>query len=770
MEEVLVLTSSGNKKRYLEEHSFELHPRKVMTFLEVKKKKYYDTDERAIYTLMKEEGISYSIAKLYLQNMVGLRDIPEEKVQYLHRLERNLDEKGLLLKSPLFSSFLKRQKIMIYGKESLSKEESSLLEGLNYEFLESPSYLDPKPLYIAETLEEEVYFVAQEIVRYLKEGVSPSKIKLINLNDEYRMAMEKIFSWYHIPTNIGIKRSIYGTKMVQELLQIPLEEMESYLDSLAETDLKEKVKSVLSNYLSLPKDDITLSMIREELKKTFLPSKEEGVEEGDIDTLYPQDTILLVVGFNQGSLPIIHKEEDYFKDATKEALGLTTSVLKNQEEKEKLTYFLNHHQNVILSYKKKTTTDTFYPSSYLEEIKVEERPITRTYQDSHFANRFLLGKLLDSYYQYNIHSDQLDPLYAKYSDIPYGEYDHQYKPIDPSQVKEALQNKLLLSYSSLDTYYRCSFRYYVEKVLKLNKWEDTFLQNLGTLYHYVLSKAFEDGFDFEKEWNTSLAENHMGKTKKEAFFLRKLKEELKFIIDEMKRQYQFMHLKDAFYEEKIYTHPTGEENVTFMGIIDKLLYDKDSNVVAVIDYKTGNPNLELRNVPYGLEMQLPIYLYLVNHFSKIEHPRIAGFYLQKILHNELVRDPNKSYEEGKRENLRLQGYSTSDISTLEELDTTYQDSRMIKGLKMTSKGFSHYSKVLSPKEMEKMLALVEEKMKMAIAEILKGNFTINPKRIGFDNLGCEFCPYHDLCYHEEKDIVNLKKNENLDFLGGDTDA
>ncbi len=770
MEEVLVLTNSKNKKGYLEANSKQLFVRKVMTFEELKNKKYYSYDERAIYDLMKEEKISYSIAQLFLKNMIGLRDLKEEKVQSLKRMEHSLEEKGILLKSPLFSSFMMRQKIFIYGQETLSKEEKSLLEGFSYEFIKTPEYRSKKPLYIAETEEEEVYFLAQEISSLLKEGVAPSKIKIINLDDEYRMLIDKIFPWYHIPTSIGIQKSIYGTKMVQELLKKPLEEMETYLDTVEESEIKELIKSVLNTYFSLPKDDITKEMIREKLKRSFLSAKEEGVEEGDIHTLYAEDTRIFIVGFNQGSLPILHREEDYFNDALKEKLGLTTSILKNQEEKEVLTYFLNHHSHILLSYKKKSLSDTFYPSSFLEEIEVEKYPIRRTYQDSHFANRFLLGKLLDNYYQYNIHSDMLEPLYASYSDLPYGEYQNQYQKISPEQIKQALQDKLLLSYSSLDTYYRCSFRYYVEKVLKLNQFEDTFLQKLGTLYHYVLSKAFEDGFDFEKEWNFSLEENHLGVTKKETFFLKKLKKELQFIIEEIKNQYRFMSLKKAFYEEKIYTHPTGEDNITFMGIIDKLLYEEDNNIVAVIDYKTGNPNLELRNIPYGLEMQLPIYLYLVHHFSKIQNPKIAGFYLQKILHNEIIKDSKKTYEEMKRENLRLQGYSTSDTEVLERLDSMYQDSALIKSMKTTSKGFSPYSKVLSPKEMDSMLEMVEEKIKAAIASILEGDFSINPKRIGFDNVGCEFCAYHDICYHVEKDIVNLKKIENLDFLGGDENA
>ena len=38
--------------------------------------------------------------------------------------------------------------------------------------------------------------------------------------------------------------------------------------------------------------------------------------------------------------------------------------------------------------------------------------------------------------------------------------------------------------------------------------------------------------------------------------------------------------------------------ITFKGIIDKIMYKKnnDSTLISIIDYKTGNPNLNLNNI------------------------------------------------------------------------------------------------------------------------------------------------------------------------------
>ena len=46
--------------------------------------------------------------------------------------------------------------------------------------------------------------------------------------------------------------------------------------------------------------------------------------------------------------------------------------------------------------------------------------------------------------------------------------------------------------------------------------------------------------------------------------------------------------------------------------VDKIMYKNTSGIdlISIIDYKTGNPNTNLFNTIYGIDMQLPVYLYL----------------------------------------------------------------------------------------------------------------------------------------------------------------
>lgn len=72
-------------------------------------------------------------------------------------------------------------------------------------------------------------------------------------------------------------------------------------------------------------------------------------------------------------------------------------------------------------------------------------------------------------------------------------------------------------------------------------------------------------------------------------------------------------------------------NVTITGIIDKVMYKEENNhtYLVVIDYKTGNPDINLNNTIYGINMQLPMYLYLLKEKGDLKEIEVSGFYYQK---------------------------------------------------------------------------------------------------------------------------------------------
>ena len=112
----------------------------------------------------------------------------------------------------------------------------------------------------------------------------------------------------------------------------------------------------------------------------------------------------------------------------------------------------------------------------------------------------------------------------------------------------------------------------------------------------------------------------------------------------------------------------------------------------------------------------------------------------------------------------MEGYSNDDISILEKFDKTYENSKMIKSLKMSSKGFYQYSKVLTSEEINNIINLVDKNIENAIDVILSRDFAINPKRIDNKNIGCEFCKFREICFYKEEDLVDFSKANYKEFL------
>ena len=197
-----------------------------------------------------------------------------------------------------------------------------------------------------------------------------------------------------------------------------------------------------------------------------------------------------------------------------------------------------------------------------------------------------------------------------------------------------------------------------------------------------------------------------------------------------------------------------------MGVIDKLMYKETDKeiLMSIIDYKTGSTDINLSNIIYGLDMQLPIYLYLANNIDNIKEKKIVGFYLQKLLHPIINKDYKKTKLALEEANLKLNGYSISNQKLLEEFDDSYIKSEVIGSMSTTKDGsFSHYAKVLEEKEIKKLEEIVEKNIDTAILNIKNAKFEINPKIIGNDNKSCKYCQFYDICFKQNKDLVKLKE-------------
>lgn len=784
----IVIVPSSLKNGLLKEisNSSSLLNIKIITREEFIERSTFSYLEDAILFLMDKYKYDCNVCKILLDNMryVDSCDYPSNKLNKLFSLKKELIDLGLLKVDQFFFSYLNNKNIYVYGYLYIDNLFKRYLNMYKYEvIIMDDKNINNRVVYEASTIEEEVDFVLNKIGDLLSSGIDINKIKIVNYSDKYTNVFNKLSKFYNIPIeDDGF--SIYSTDIVRDYLDKlndckDFSEVISYIKNKYNDESTLKIVnsliSISNKYNSFDYSFNSIySLVKNDLRnsKIVINDLVNKVSFGDLNSfIYDDDNYIFLIGFNQNELPKLYKDEDYISDEEKDLVNLESTSLKNRLEKDKVMYFINNTSNLVISYPLKHLSNNYYPSNLIMENNFEVKKVSLSNNNySSIYSKLKLTKYLDDFIKYGTINDNLSSYYSNFN-INYLNYDNKFNGIDKERLYSKLNNKLLLSYSSINTYNKCRFRYYLDNILKINKYEETFSIKVGNLFHDLLSKCFDDDFDLDKEWDLYLSKLEL--SNKDMVLLVKLKEELILIIKFIKNLHKETYLTNKKMEEKIYIDKSRDIDISFMGIIDKCMYrDKDGeDLVAIVDYKTGNPDINLYNVAYGIDMQLPIYWYLVKKGKWFNNPKFVGFYLEKILHGELKRDKSRDYESAKLDNLKLVGYSTNDKVRLERFDSTYENSEFIKSMRVKSDGeFYHYTKVLSDDILDMLVDYIDKIIEENITDILACDFSINPKQIGMDNVGCKYCKYKDICYMKNEDIVKLKEYEDLSFLGGDINA
>jgi len=759
---------------------------KIISREEFIERSTFSYSEDAILFLMDKYKYDSNVCKILLENMryVDSDSYSSNKLNKLFSLKKELIDLGLLKVDHLFFSYLINKNIYVHGYLYIDNLFKKYLDLYSYSVISyNPKNINNRVVFEAGTIEEEVDFVLNKIGDLLSSGIDINKIKIVNYSDKYTNVFNKLSKFYNIPIeDKGF--SIYSTDIVRDYLD-KLKKCKSFSETI--TYIKNKYTDedsikIINNLISISNKynvydysfNSIYSLINNDLRNTkiVLNNLVNQVSFGDLNSfIYDEDFYIFLIGFNQNELPKLYKDEDYISDEEKPLVSLESTSLKNRLEKDEVMYFINNTSNLVISYPLKHLSNNYYPSNLIMENNfVVEKVSLSNNNYSSIYSKVKLTKYLDDFIKYGTISNDLSSYYSNF-EIDYLNYDNKFSGIEKSSLLSKLNNKLLLSYSSINTYNKCSFRYYLDNILKINKYEETFSIKVGNLFHELLSKCFDSCFDLDKEWDLCLSKLDL--SNKDKVLLVKLKEELVLIIKFIKNLHNETYLTDKKMEEKIYINKSRDIDISFMGIIDKCMYrEKDGeDLVAIVDYKTGNPDINLCNVAYGIDMQLPIYWYLVKKGNWFNNPKFVGFYLEKILHGELKRDKSRDYESTKLDNLKLVGYSTYNKVRLERFDPTYENSSFIKSMKVKNDGeFYHYTKVLSDDVLDMLVDYIDKIIEENITDILNGDFNINPKQIGMDLVGCKYCKYKDICYTKTEDIVKLKEYEDLSFLGGDINA
>ena len=759
MKEYVLITPNKIKNKIIEivRIKYYNYNIKFMSLEDFIKKYIFDYNNKTIYYLMKEYDINLSSALVYINNLYYISDkLDNNKMNILKEMKEYLDNNKLLIYNDRFREYIKDKEIYIYGYDYLDKYTLSILKDLNYKVIDY-KYRDNNiyDVYEFDYINDEVIFVIDRIYELLRKNIDINKIKLI-ITNEYKEVIYRLFKIYNLPISIK-KRSIYSIKVVKDVLS-NLDNIDNNLDIIKDDDIKDKVVKVLNNYSFINDKEEVRELIVNDLKNTYLDEGSSGIKISNINDYFEDDDYVFLLGFNKENIPVLYKDNEYFSDKEKEILGYDTSNELNINKKIEVIKKIKNINNLIITYKLRDNNNSYTLSDLLIDINII-KDYKISYNNSDMANKILLANKLDNLVKYNVKEDDLDLLYSNYN-IPYMKYDNKYHNIDKNKLYKYLDNKLLLSYTAINNYEKCKFKYYISNILKINIINNDFNIIIGNVAHYILSHIDDKDFDIDNSYNDYL-KSIRPLTNRELFILSNIKDELSTIIKVIREQYQYMSLDQSMKEKEIYVNKDKNIKVTFKGVIDKVLYKEEDNktYLVVIDYKTGSSDaIDLKNMEYGLNLQLPIYLYLSSKME-LKNIKVIGFYLQKLFNMPSINGTN-DYDEERAKTLKLEGYSINEENILSKFDNNYSNSNIIKSMKVTPKGFSSNSKVLSEEEINTMIDNTDKIIDTAIKDILEGDFSINPKVINGKSISCDRCEYKEICYQRENDIVYINREED----------
>lgn len=737
----LIITTNEIKKTLLLERSNSntLINDKIMSLQEVEDLVLGKVKKEAVLKMSEHFKIPLNYAKVIKSNVLYKSD--KLKMYYNFLQENNLIEYSIT------HNFDKIKCINVFLNDLI----------LNYFSNNSVEYLEENnfynhPVYVFNDFEDEILWIANKISEL---DISLSKIKIIGIKEEYKISLKRIFKEFNIPINIEqnapLNKTIVFIEFIENLQKTY--DINESLKKISKGDVYNKIIDYFNKYdFEIITDEI-INIIIDDFKNIKLKPKKtkNAVECIKIEDIYEKDAYYFLLGLTD-SVPTKFKDEDFFTDKEKKQLNIFTSTKKNENSNKLFMNIFKKTKNLYLTYAKQSTFLKYNPSNIINDYKLETIDVTKnSYKFSSSYNKILFAKMLDDFIRYGEKNKSMSVLNNTY-DIDFLGYSNKFNGINKNKIKYPIY----LSYSSLKNYNDCAFKYYIEKILRLSPDAESLSITIGNVFHLVLSKIYEENFSFEEEYNKAL--NDLNLNFKDKFFLNNLKKELQNVIIFLNEFNEHTQLSQNMCEKKFEVNDIIKDKIHFKGFIDNIKYSDKNMLMALIDYKTGSDEASLDNINYGFNMQLPSYLYLVNH--TMPNYKVIGLYLDKILMNKTVGEEEKKT----RNNIKLTGYSTSNEANLTLLDSSYASSKFIKSLSLTKNGFSKNSKVLDENHIEKILDIATKNILEVSNNIVEAKFDINPKHIEKKHEKCLYCKYKDICFMTNEDIVKLKHTKIQDIL------
>ena len=547
-----------------------------------------------------------------------------------------------------------------------------------------------------------------------------------------------------------------------------------------------------------------------------IPGTQDQVILGDVDRSrsHKVKTVFLI-GLNDGSFPVLNKEEGFFNDADRERLKLDGielakgSIEKLYEDNYNIyKAFTTAENQIYLSYASSDVDGkSLRPSILIHKIKkifpnLEEESdvISKKYE---LVNQMItyeelieniaklkkgeeIEKIWYEVYQYYKKQNNWEKKLKE--DLQGLDYTNLPRKIQKENIEKLYGNTLNTSVSRLEKYRSCPFSYYLEYGLKLKEKEQLKIQsfNTGSFMHETIDEFFE----MVKEENLDLAQidekqilEMVSKimdeslklsknfvftaTAKYKVLVKRLKrivaKALKYIIETIiYSDFQVEGTEIEFgkkgqYEPIVLQLDNGKR-VEITGKIDRIDTAKgeDGKYLRIIDYKSSAKNIDLNEVYAGLQIQLLTY---TDAIVKQEDIMPAGIFYFSLLEQMVKAEKRVSEEEIEemiRKNFKMKGLIIADVKIIKMNDNTLKSgSSKLVPAALTASGTINekWTNGVKSEEFKILQKYIYQTIKEIADEIFSGKIDVKP----YNKKGktpCEYCEYKPICG------FNVKENHN----------
>ncbi len=765
---VIIISKNELKSYFLNKKS--LKPQLNFKFLsieEVETALFGNFDNNSIKVLLKENKWSFNKINKYLGYIKkGINLKANKDIEEIYEILKNND---LIYIDESYKYLFKNKLVIFLGIPSNSLEANHIIDYVDIDkkdvlFISlNDLFIQKKDLKVTtfSTLDHSLHTLFNEIITLLNNKIEPRDIKIItDINNNY-FYLDLFAKYLNIHLNFPNKKILYDTKIAKEI-EKDLENFDILkLDELFPNSIiKDKIKEVLTFYDFSNLIDKNTNY--KEILSSIKLNDEDNIEGIKVsDTLeYANGKYIFILGFDNDIYIRNFKNNDLLDDASKIKNGIDSSDLNNKIYSDLYDNFLNLDNCLNLYFyetfagKKKEISYFFtkrYNENELKNYLIQPLVIKKDYNK-------IIAKTYYSYFKElhdNYHEDTL-------SYHLYNNHFHKLDNYDNSFKKFDIKDKELfpLSYTQLNTFFKCPFLYFLTYILSIDEFEDTFNTLLGKLSHSILEHIYDKDFDFNLCYDKEIKEFNGLFSDKDLLILDKYKKILesasKFLIEGSKYILNFNH----YSEESIWVN-TNINNIQFYGKVDSILESKDA--IQVIDYKTGSTSISKTMIDYGQGLQLPIYAYLIMNSKKFSNKGISGVYYVNLTPDSLF-DYDNFNEEELYDVFKKNGLTANNIDYLTQFEKDILIDFEGKYLKFKIKKDGNFKKdsTFDFKDFNKKM---DEFLKLFYEYYDNSNYPISPLYNSENdyNPPCKYCSFNDICYKKKKDYrikENLKELKN----------